>query len=50
MKLKLHLQFTSVVEAEFYGMLVIKTFYRIQLVPYPFVRERANYLATVPCY
>lgn len=42
MKLKLHLQFTFMVEAEFYDMFVIKTFYGIQVVPYPFVCERAN--------
>lgn len=42
MILKLHLQFTFMVGTEFYGMLVIKTFYRIQVVPYLFVCVRAN--------
>lgn len=40
--LKLHPQFTFMVGNEFYGMLVIKTFYGIQVVPYLFVPERAN--------
>lgn len=42
MILKLHLQFTFIVGTEIYGMLVIKTFYGIQVVPYLFVCERAN--------
>lgn len=42
MILKLHLRFIFMVWTEFYVMLVIKTFCRIQVVPYLFVCERAN--------